>query len=45
MITSHLQPISDHDIRAAVGWMRVADPAFAIPAPHPRPVTPVRKTG
>ena len=26
MIVCHCQSISDHDIRAAVGWMRAADP-------------------
>jgi bacterioferritin-associated ferredoxin len=26
MIVCHCQSITDHDIRAAVGWMRAADP-------------------
>jgi hypothetical protein len=38
VITSHSQPISDHDIRAAVGWMRVDYPGLR----HPRPVYPPR---
>ena len=30
MIVCHCQSISDHDIRAAVGWMRAADPEVLI---------------
>ncbi|NHB76420.1 (2Fe-2S)-binding protein [Rhodobacter calidifons] len=30
MIVCHCQSISDHDIRAAVDWMRAADPQCVI---------------
>ena len=30
MIVCHCQSITDHDIRAAVDWMRAADPATLI---------------
>ena len=30
MIVCHCQSITDHDIRAAVGWMRAADPDTVI---------------
>lgn len=30
MIVCHCQSISDHDIRAAIRWMRAADPATII---------------
>ncbi|WP_137113035.1 bacterioferritin-associated ferredoxin [Rhodobacter sp. SY28-1] len=30
MIVCHCQSISDHDIRAAVAWMRAADPQTLI---------------
>ena len=32
MIVCHCQSISDHDIRAAVDWMRAADPETIITA-------------
>lgn len=32
MLVCHCQAISDHDIRAAVDWMRAADPSTVITA-------------